>query len=191
MAVLRSVSRFLVLACISALFSQVNSISNDEQAKVYEYFLSEADPSFMTSQNPNVHGNFREKASTNFGIGASTSDYQHEGERSHARSVSAWDKFIDAEESGWMQQKTGELDNSWNDTTFSADMYHKGKDIVIPMAGDMGMKYFKFSISWSRLFDVENREASLRVYDEWIDKIIAEGMTPLVTLQKKGYSFTV
>jgi hypothetical protein len=98
MAVSRSISRLLVLTTI---FTQVNSISNDEQAKVYEYFFSEADPSFMTSQNPNVHGDFPD----DFGIGASTSDYQHEGERSHARSPSTWDKFINAEESGWMQQK--------------------------------------------------------------------------------------
>ena len=170
-----------------ALFSQVNSISDDEQQNVYDYFLSESDPSFMTSQNPNIHGNFPET----FAIGATTSDYQHEGERSHDRTPSSWDRFINAEENGWMQQKTGELDNSWNDTTFSADMFHKGRDIVIPMAGDMGMKYFKFSISWSRLFEVKNQESSLKIYEEWIDKIISEGMTPVVTLLDSDFPESV
>ena len=47
-----------------------------------------------------------------FKIGAATSDYRNEGERSNYRVLSQWDKFIQAEKFGFAQQTNGQLDAS-------------------------------------------------------------------------------
>jgi 6-phospho-beta-glucosidase len=56
----------------------------------------------------------------------------------------------------------------------------------LKLLGDMGLKLFRTSIDWSRIFpngdESEPNEAGLRFYDQLIDEIIANGMEPMITL---------
>ncbi|WP_206911422.1 6-phospho-beta-glucosidase [Enterococcus sp. DIV0840] len=56
----------------------------------------------------------------------------------------------------------------------------------LKLLGDMGLKLFRTSIDWSRIFpngdDLEPNEAGLLFYDKLIDEIIANGMEPMITL---------
>lgn len=50
----------------------------------------------------------------------------------------------------------------------------------------MNFNIFRMSISWSRIFpmgdELEPNEAGLAFYDDVIDELIKNGMTPLITL---------
>ena len=65
------------------------------------------------------------------------------------------------------------------------DFYHRYPEDLKLLAG-MGFNVFRLSIGWSRIFpkgDEETpNEAGLAFYDKLIDEIIANGMTPLITL---------
>jgi 6-phospho-beta-glucosidase len=56
----------------------------------------------------------------------------------------------------------------------------------LKLLGDIGLKMFRTSIDWSRIFpngdELEPNEAGLRFYDQLIDEIIANGMEPMITL---------
>lgn len=62
--------------------------------------------------------------------------------------------------------------------------HHYKEDIVL--CAEMGFKVFRFSIAWSRVFPTgEESEANpeaLAFYDDVIDRIVAAGMIPLVTM---------
>ena len=65
------------------------------------------------------------------------------------------------------------------------DFYHRYKEDLSYMAG-MGMKAFRTSISWARIFpngdETEPNEAGLKFYDDLIDEIIKNGMEPVITM---------
>ncbi len=65
------------------------------------------------------------------------------------------------------------------------DFYHRFESDLALMA-EMGFSVFRISIAWSRIFprgDEESpNEAGLAYYDRLIDAIVANGMTPLVTI---------
>lgn len=65
------------------------------------------------------------------------------------------------------------------------DFYHTYED-DLRMLAETGMNAFRTSISWARVFpngdDAEPNEAALQYYDRLIDSIIANGMTPLLTM---------
>ena len=65
------------------------------------------------------------------------------------------------------------------------DFYHTYRDDLKLLAG-MGLKCFRYSISWARVFphgDEElPNEKALAYYDDLIDQIIANGMEPLITI---------
>ncbi len=65
------------------------------------------------------------------------------------------------------------------------DFYHTFReDLALLKAA--GLKTFRTSISWARIFpDGDNKapnEAGLKFYDELIDEIIKNGMEPMITL---------
>jgi 6-phospho-beta-glucosidase len=65
------------------------------------------------------------------------------------------------------------------------DFYHTYKEDLKLLAG-MGMKTFRTSINWSRIFpngdEKKPNEAGLRFYDDLIDEIIKNGMEPMITI---------
>ncbi|BBF41877.1 6-phospho-beta-glucosidase [Lachnospiraceae bacterium KM106-2] len=65
------------------------------------------------------------------------------------------------------------------------DFYHRYKE-DLTLLKEMGIKCFRFSISWSRIFpkgeETQPNEEGLRFYDELIDEICKNGMEPLVTI---------
>ena len=68
---------------------------------------------------------------------------------------------------------------------YGIDFYHTYKEDLKLLAG-MGLKTFRTSISWSRIFpngdDPQPNEEGLRFYDALLDEIIKNGMEPLITL---------
>lgn len=66
----------------------------------------------------------------------------------------------------------------------AVDHYHRYKEDVKLMA-DAGLKAYRFSIAWSRIFPTgkgEVNEAGLKFYDDLIDELLKYDIEPLVTL---------
>ncbi|MBO0458114.1 glycoside hydrolase family 1 protein [Enterococcus hulanensis] len=65
------------------------------------------------------------------------------------------------------------------------DFYHRYKEDLALLSG-MGLKAFRTSISWARIFpkgdEKEPNEAGLQFYDDLFDEIIKNGMEPVITL---------
>lgn len=65
------------------------------------------------------------------------------------------------------------------------DFYHTYKEDLKLLAG-LGLKTFRTSINWSRIFpngdDEQPNEAGLKFYDDLFDEIIKNGMEPMITV---------
>ncbi|MDO3408896.1 glycoside hydrolase family 1 protein [Saccharibacillus sp. CPCC 101409] len=65
------------------------------------------------------------------------------------------------------------------------DFYHRYKEDIAYFA-EMGMKCFRTSIAWSRIFpsgdEEEPNEEGLRFYDELFDELLKHGIEPVITL---------
>lgn len=68
---------------------------------------------------------------------------------------------------------------------YAIDFYHTFKEDLALMK-EMGMKCFRTSINWTRLFPNGDEELpnedGLKFYDELIDEIIKNGMEPIITI---------
>ncbi len=111
----------------------------------------------------------------NFLWGAATAAYQVEGAASEdGRGLSIWDTF---------SHTPGKTDNG--DTgDVACDMYHRYPADVALMKG-LGIKAFRLSISWSRLFpngDEVREERGFAFYDNLINELLSQGITPYITL---------
>ncbi len=111
----------------------------------------------------------------NFLWGAATAAYQVEGAASEdGRGLSIWDTF---------SHTPGKTDNG--DTgDVACDMYHRYPADVALMK-DLGIKAFRLSISWSRLFpngDGVREERGFAFYDNLINNLLSQGITPYITL---------
>ena len=107
--------------------------------------------------------------------GAATAAYQVEGAaREDGRGPSIWDTF---------SHTPGKTDNG--DTgDVACDMYHRYPADIALMQG-LGIKGYRLSISWSRLFpngDEVREERGFAFYDDLINTLIAQGITPYITL---------
>lgn len=111
----------------------------------------------------------------NFIWGAATSAYQIEGGyEAGGRGPSIWDAFTA------IPGKTHEGE----DGRQACDHYHCYPGDVALMKA-IGLKAYRFSISWSRIFPYGHSEISLEgvnFYDRLIDELLAGGITPWVTL---------
>ena len=107
--------------------------------------------------------------------GCSTSSYQIEGAaQEDGRGPSIWDEFC--------AQSGRILDGSSG--AIACDHYHLWQE-DLDLARDLGVKAYRFSVSWSRIFPegrgrVEPR--GLAFYDRLVDGILARGMEPWLTL---------
>ena len=107
--------------------------------------------------------------------GAATAAYQVEGAAlEDGRGPSIWDTF---------SHTPGKTDNG--DTgDVACDMYHRYPADIALMHG-LGIKGYRLSISWSRLFpkgDEVREERGFAFYDDLINALIAQGITPYITL---------
>jgi len=68
---------------------------------------------------------------------------------------------------------------------YGIDFYHTYKDDLALMR-ELGLKAFRTSISWSRIFpkgdELEPNEKGLEFYDRLIDEIIKNNMEPIITM---------
>lgn len=119
---------------------------------------------------------FIDKFPSAFVWGTATSAYQIEGASNiGGRGPSIWDSFCERE---------GATHNGDSGST-ACDHYHRYEEDIKLMA-DMGLKAYRFSISWSRvlpdgqIFSIN--EEGLSFYDRVIDCCVEHGITPWVTL---------
>lgn len=110
--------------------------------------------------------------------GASTSAYQVEGAyNSDGKGLSVQD----------IEKENVEGYVDWSkiaDTKVAVDHYHRYKEDVVLMA-EMGLKTYRFSISWSRIFP-QNRKVinkkGLEFYHNLIDELLKYNIEPIITM---------
>jgi beta-glucosidase len=107
--------------------------------------------------------------------GAATAAYQIEGAvRADGRGESIWDRFS-ATPGKVRNGETGEI---------ACDFYHRWESDVRLMQ-DLGLDAFRFSIAWPRVLPAGRgavNQAGLDFYDRLVDKLLAAGIEPYVTL---------
>lgn len=107
--------------------------------------------------------------------GTASASYQVEGAaKENGRGESIWDRYCSIP-GNIANGDTGEV---------ACDHYHRFREDIAIMQ-KMGMKGYRFSISWSRIFpDASDRinEAGLRFYSDLVDGLLEAGITPYVTL---------
>jgi beta-glucosidase len=112
---------------------------------------------------------------TNFLWGAATAAYQVEGAAAEdGRGLSIWDTF---------SHTPGKTHNG-DSGDIACDMYHRYPADIELMRG-LGIKGYRLSISWSRLFpngDDMREERGFAFYDNLINALLAAGITPYITL---------
>ena len=70
------------------------------------------------------------------------------------------------------------------DWKVAIDEYHRYKE-DIQLMKEMGFNFYRFSIAWSRIIpngDDEINEEGVQFYNNLIDELIANGITPMITL---------
>lgn len=112
--------------------------------------------------------------------GTATSSYQIEGgAQEDGKGLSIWDVFA-REEGRIFEGHTGER---------ACDHYHRMKEDVA-LLGELGVKAYRFSISWPRIFPKgcgSLNENGLKFYSDLVDELLKYGITPYVTLYHWDY----
>lgn len=113
--------------------------------------------------------------SKDFLWGVATSSYQIEGAANEdGRGPSIWDTF---------SATPGKVANGESGLVAN-DHYHLYKEDVALMKG-LGVKAYRFSIAWSRLFpagDKVREQRGFDFYNKLIDELVEAGIEPVVTL---------
>ena len=108
---------------------------------------------------------------TDFWWGVAASAYQIEGGRTDGKGNSIWDVFSDQ----------GRLANPGDIT---CDHYHRWRQDVSLMA-ELGVNAYRFSIAWTRVLPEGSghvNQPGLDFYERLVDELLANGITPFVTL---------
>ncbi|MEU2023048.1 GH1 family beta-glucosidase [Streptomyces sp. NPDC016469] len=133
----------------------------------------------MTAVRPDIAPKPVPEATTTFPTGfvwgAATAAYQVEGAAAEdGRTPSIWDTF---------SRTPGKVRNG--DTgDIAADHYHRYRDDVALMK-QLGLKAYRFSISWSRVQPTGRGpavERGLDFYRKLVDELLEAGITPVATL---------
>ncbi|WP_077329715.1 glycoside hydrolase family 1 protein [Virgibacillus siamensis] len=107
--------------------------------------------------------------------GSASASYQIEGAWDEdGKAPSVWDNFV---------QIPGKTFKGTNGNV-AVDHYHRYMEDVALMA-EMGLKAYRFSVSWSRIFPTgtgEINEEGMQFYERLIDELIRYGIEPIVTL---------
>ncbi|NLC96395.1 MAG: glycoside hydrolase family 1 protein [Erysipelotrichaceae bacterium] len=106
--------------------------------------------------------------------GSASAAYQVEGAYNEdGKGLSNWDKFVRNSNKTY-KGTTGDV---------AVDHYHRYKEDVKLMA-EMGLKTYRFSIAWSRIYPEGNKEVNekgLQFYDNLIDELLKYNIEPMVT----------
>ena len=117
--------------------------------------------------------------------GASTAANQVEGGWDEGgKGVSVID--VMAQGAGGHREETdGVLPGRYYSSHEASDFYHRFREDIELMAG-MGLKAFRMSIAWTRIFptgeEAEPNEEGLAFYDAVFDELLAHGVQPVVTI---------
>ncbi|MGX7030230.1 glycoside hydrolase family 1 protein [Vagococcus zengguangii] len=107
--------------------------------------------------------------------GSASAAYQVEGAwNEDGKGPSVWDEFVK------IPGKTFKATNG----ELAVDHYHRYKEDIALMK-EQGLKAYRFSIAWTRIFPNgrgELNQAGLDFYINLVDELIANGIEPLVTL---------
>ena len=110
-----------------------------------------------------------------FAWGAATASYQVEGAaKEDGRGLSVWDVFC---------EKHGKVKDATNGD-IACDHYHKYEEDVSLMA-QMGLKAYRFSVSWSRIMPNgtgEVNQKGIDFYNNLIDCLLKHDIEPYLTL---------
>jgi len=111
----------------------------------------------------------------NFLWGSASAAYQVEGAwNEDGKGISNWDQFVRIPGKTY-QATTGDK---------AVDHYHRYKEDIRLMA-EMGLKTYRFSISWPRIYPNgrgEVNEAGLKFYDDLINECLKYNIEPMVTI---------
>jgi beta-glucosidase len=121
---------------------------------------------------------------SNFTWGAATASYQIEGAwDTDGKGESIWDRF---------SQTPGNVTN--NDTgNIACDHYHRYPEDIAIMRR-LGLKAYRFSISWPRIFPEgigRINPAGLDFYDRLVDALLAANIEPYLTLHHWDFPQTL
>lgn len=107
--------------------------------------------------------------------GSASAAYQVEGAyQEDGKGVSVWDVFVEQPNTTY-KETTGKI---------AVDHYHRFKEDVALMA-EQGLKAYRFSIAWSRIFPKgkgEINQEGLAFYSDLIDELLRYGIEPIVTI---------
>ncbi|MEO3749188.1 GH1 family beta-glucosidase [Streptomyces sp. B6B3] len=110
-----------------------------------------------------------------FRWGTATSAYQVEGAtRADGRGESVWDRFC---------RVPGAIENG--DTGDDACQHYHRADEDVALMASLGLNAYRLSLAWPRIFpagDGRLEPRGLAHYDRLVDRLLAHGITPLVTL---------
>lgn len=114
--------------------------------------------------------------------GAATSSYQIEGAwNEDGKGLNVWDVF--SHEPGYIEDgHTGDV---------ACDHYHRYKQDVKLMS-ELGIRAYRFSISWSRIFPNgigEVNEKGIKFYSDLIDELLKYNIEPFITLFHWDYPY--
>lgn len=112
--------------------------------------------------------------------GAASAAYQLEGGyRDDGKGQNIWDVYTNC----WSANDKRFV--KYNETgNVACDHYHRYKEDIALMK-QMGIKNYRFSLNWTRILPDGTgkvNEAGIKFYSDLIDELIANGITPLVTL---------
>ncbi len=109
----------------------------------------------------------------NFVWGAATSAFQIEG-AAHSRGESIWDEFC---------RQPGAIEDGTDGRVACEHVERCEQDVALMR--DLGLRAYRFSVSWPRVMP-DGRgpvsEAGLDFYSRLVDRLLAAGITPYVTL---------
>ncbi|MCR5701296.1 MAG: beta-glucosidase [Lachnospiraceae bacterium] len=122
--------------------------------------------------------------SKDFLWGAATAAYQIEGAYNEdGRGLSIWDVY-----SGFKGN------TRYNETgNVAIDHYHRVDDDIAIMK-ELGLKAYRFSVSWPRVIPEGTgkvNEKGLKFYSDLVDKLIAAGIEPIVTLYHWDFPYAL
>lgn len=116
--------------------------------------------------------------------GAATAAYQVEGAYNEdGRGLSIWDVY------GGVHGTT-----RYNETGKTASDHYHRVDEDIAIMKEIGLKAYRFSVSWTRILPEGTgkvNEKGIQFYSELVDKLIANGIEPIVTLYHWDYPYAL
>jgi len=162
--------KFFQLALVAAIFAQTCRCQSSDGFKTWNKFAKQD----ARARDEFHYGEFPD----DFKWGASTAAYQIEGAWDRdGKGESIWDRFTHNASCRALHGENGD------DACKSYDMFDKDLELI----KELGLDTYRFSIAWSRIFPTGRKESgpipeAVDYYNYVIDSLIANDVTPLITL---------